>query len=218
LQKDWRDRLSWDLCAALVLIAFAALLFVRKSLKTVETLLGELKSVSGRAERTIDHVGRQSEAALLIAKSAARVDRSWIVVSVESPERDRYLFRARNVGKTPARITSLNKFNSAVNTGKKFKIAPEYERPEGQISIQPFFLPPTASCIIFDYTMKELGVGNASDVENKLAAIYTYGRVLYCDAADTTSVHETRWFYIKLPGEASLPFPDPMHPEFNNYA
>jgi hypothetical protein len=219
LQKDWRDKLDWILCAALVLIALAAVWLVRKSLKTVESLLGEIKSASARAERTVDHIGRQCEAALLTAKSVARADRAWIVVSVESPERDRYIFRARNVGKTPARITAIGKFNTAVNNGRsKFKIAPEYERPEGQIAIQPFFLPPTASCIVFDYNLKGMGVDRTADGESKVSAIYSYGRVIYSDVADTTSVHETRWFYIKIPSEDTLPFPDPLHPEYNSYA
>jgi len=179
-------------------------------------LLVEIKAAGVRADRIVDHAGRQSEAALLSARSALRSDRAWIVVSVESPERDRFVFRARNVGKTPARIGSIGKFNTVVDTAKsKLKIAPEFERGEGLAAIQPFFLPPTANCILFEYTLAELGVTEAT---RKAATIYSYGRVVYSDATDATALHETRWFYIRPPAEGAMPFADPQHPEYNSYA
>jgi len=219
IRKDWLDKLGWLLGLILVGIVGAGVWVARKSLRTIEELLAEIKAAGVRADRIVDHAGRQSEAALLSAKTALRAVRAWIVVSVESPERDRFVFRARNVGKTPAKIGSLSKFNTVVDTAKsKFKIAPEFERGEGMAAIQPFFLPPTASCILFEYTLAALGVTDASEVARKAATIYSYGRVVYSDATDATILHETRWFYVKLPDEGSMPFADPLHPEYNSYA
>lgn len=219
LHKDWQDKLGWVL--GLILVGFVGVgaWFARKSLTAIEALLQEIKSAGVRADRTVDHVGRQTETALLTAKSVARAERAWIVISVESPEHDRFIFRARNVGKTPARITSIGKQNSAVNTQEtKLKIAPEFERGEGLNAIQPFFLPPTASCIIFDYSLKEMGIDGAADKKSKAITIYSYGRVVYSDVTDSTAVHETKWLYMKLAAESNLPFPDPFYPEHNSYA
>jgi hypothetical protein len=216
IRRGWMDWLGWLLEAALVGVVGAGVWAAGKSLRLIEQLLVEIKAAGVRADRIVDHAGRQSEAALLSARSAQRSERAWIVITVDSPERDRFIFRARNVGKTPARIGSIGKFNSAVDTVKsKLKIAPEFERGEGLAAIQPFFLPPTANCILFEYTLAELGVTEAA---RKSATIYSYGRVVYSDATDATALHETRWFYVKPPAEGTMPFADPQHPEYNSYA
>jgi len=216
VRKDWQDRLVLLLGLILVGIIGAGVWLAQKSLRVIEQLLLEIKAAGVRADRIVDHAGRQSEAALLSARTALRAERAWIVVSVESPERDRFVFRARNAGKTPAKISSIGKFNSAIDTtSSQLKIAPEFERGEGLAAIQPFFLPPSANCILFEYTLAELGVTGAL---RKSATIYSYGRVVYSDATDATALHETRWFYVKPPTEGSLPFADPLHPEFNSYA
>jgi hypothetical protein len=216
IRRGWLDWLGWLLAAALVSVVGAGVWAARKSLQLIEQLLIEIKAAGVRADRIVDHAGRQSEAALLSARTALRTERAWIVVSVESPESGRFVFRARNVGKTPARIGSIGKFNTVVDTAKsKLKIAPEFERGDGLAAIQPFFLPPTANCILFEYTLTELGVTEAT---RKAATIYSYGRVVYSDATDATTLHETRWFYVKPPAEGAMPFADPQHPEYNSYA
>ena len=219
IRKDWLDKLGWLLGLILVGVVGAGVWVARKSLRVIEDLLVEIKAAGVRADRVVDHAGRQSEAALLSARSALRAERAWIVISVESPVRDRFVFRARNVGKTPAKIGSIGKFHSVVDTTKsKLTIAPEFERGEGMAAIQPFFLPPTASCILFEYSLAGLGVTDASEVTRKVATVYSYGRVVYSDATDATVLHETCWFYVKPPAEGSLPFADPQHPEYNSYA
>ncbi len=183
------------------------------------------------AEQT-KHTAKAAEAGRMAAKTAlantqaiVNSERAWIVISVESPAPNTYIFKATNVGRTPAKIISIHPNVTRTRRPDPLPMPLVYrEDDDPLISLPPHFLPPTASSTVFHISIATLR-GNASEEEwmqhlrMGFSELFFYGRVRYYDTLETDpkAPHETTWLYWLLPIQDALPIPDPHHPECNNH-
>jgi hypothetical protein len=167
---------------------------------------------------------KAAEAALMNAQAVINAERAWIVVGVEFPKFDQFVFKATNVGRTPAKITSIWGANAVQRIrNDKVQLAPGYEKGESLLSTPPQLLPPTASCIAFACTLDDLRGEYSSEewtkrLEDGLSTVWTYGRITYFDTLEVEIPvqRETKWFYWHV-GPVGAPVLDPFRPEYNSY-
>jgi hypothetical protein len=154
-------------------------------------------------------------------------ERAWIVVSVESPVRNQFHFRATNVGRTPARVISIWSCPLIVKRGEELKLPSDSESGESLVNTPPCLLPPTASTIVFQISLADLYdptlTGTFAAARQMLAkgfdSAYSFGRIIYTDVLATpeSPSHETRWLYWHMPIDGSMPIPNPTDPKYNSY-
>ncbi len=179
------------------------------------------------AVRTLSKIERQIRVAEKGTQAMIRSERAWIVVSIESPEPNKFDFRATNVGKTPARIKSIWSAPVSFYRDEQMKIPPDEQTGESQMNTPPCLLPPTASQIVFRFNLGEFGAGPAAtpegfsrtqnDIRKGFRSLHFYGRIIYSNTLEEGPDHETKWLYWFVPIEGATPFPDPRHPEHNSY-
>jgi hypothetical protein len=149
-------------------------------------------------------------------QSMIRAERAWIVVSVQSPSHGRFVYTAKNVGKTPARIISIWARPLKAERGKDLDVYSDEVTEEGLPITPPQLLPPTATCVVHDFNIKEVESNTSYLFDN----LFTYGRIRYFDVLneDPKVPYETRWLYWHVPIEGAMPFPDPGYPQHNSYS
>jgi hypothetical protein len=139
-----------------------------------------------------------------LTQAVINAERAWIVVNVESTVRNQFIFKATNVGRTPAKITSIWSSNAVVRKrGEKFQLSPDYEKGESLLNTPPCLLPPSKDCIVFRCNIEELRGEHSYEQWMKylaegLSMVWSYGRITYFDtlaAADTAILRETKWLY-----------------------
>jgi hypothetical protein len=174
---------------------------------------------------TLKKIERQTAAALLNTQAVINSERPWISINVESPTPNQFVFRAVNVGRTPAKVTAIWSSPLRVSRGAgNIQLADGFfkEPLECLFAYPPCFLPPTKDCIVGRDNIEELRGSASRDlcimgIAESLVMVYFYGRIVYYDALDPKTPRETRFFYRLLPIVGALPFPDPEHPEYNDY-
>jgi hypothetical protein len=86
---------------------------------------------------------KAADAAGLNAQAVINSERPWLVISVEGQEARRFAFRAKNVGRTPARLVSIHGDVVPVENGRPLPENPEYGAPRS-LSLHPRLLAPDA--------------------------------------------------------------------------
>jgi hypothetical protein len=195
----------------------------KKTAEAAEATQRATEVIKGQTAILKDSVAaaeKSADAALLNARAVINAERPWIVVSVESQGANQFIFKATNVGRTPARIVSIWGQREIVHRGNKFQVSLDYEKGEGLINTPPCLLPPTAYCTAFLNNSEELRL-NSPDVwssfEGGFSVMFSYGKIIYFDTLEPKVQHETKWLYWHLPMVGALPFPHPLMPEYNTY-
>jgi hypothetical protein len=200
--RDWAD---WVLWATQLSLAIAAIVGIRFAYRTV-------KSAEDSAK-----------AARLNAQAIINAERAWLVVVVDCPSPNTFRFRATNVGKTPAKVIAIRGEVTTVRRPNKLSLPLTYGEYESLSSSPPCFLPPTASCTVFQCNIEELREKDFSvdewlqHLRMGFRDMFFHGKVKYFDTLETDTPHETKWLYWVLPIQGALPIPDPDHPEYNSY-
>jgi hypothetical protein len=148
------------------------------------------------------------------------------VVSVTSPETNRFVFTAKNVGRTPANITAI--YAKQIPFGRSDKdmhIPHGSDRTSPVIFPLPKLLPPDAAYVVHISNIEEINKGRPipewiDSIEKGFSKIFFWGELEYTNPVEGKSgeVHITRWLYMTLPTKAGIcAIPDPFRPEFNTY-
>jgi hypothetical protein len=153
-------------------------------------------------------------------------ERAWVVVSVDSAVPGEFRFWATNEGKTPAKVDSIWSCNIPLERGEKLTIPPDEQTKESLLQSPPCLIPPNAKRIIWQCKAADFqkasggGEGEKSRFSRGFVSAYIFGRIRYFDVLDigATEAHETRWLYWLVPLKDAVPFPDPMHSEYNTYS
>ena len=150
-------------------------------------------------------------------KISLGVERPYLVISVESPSPNRFVFAVKNEGRTPARIKSIWCKALMADPGGTLQIPSNEDMGKPLIGTTPQLLPQngTRTFYVCDENRLKLMRGDA------FSAVYFYGRISYFSALEDGAggPYETKWLYSQLPleGERSIPTPDPRHPEHNTW-
>jgi hypothetical protein len=158
-----------------------------------------------------------AKSALLNAQVVINAERPYLVISVESPSPNQFVFTAKNEGRTPARINSIWTKPLMADQGGTLRIPSDEETAESLISTPPRLLPPNGTCTVFYCDEQRLRLMR----ESAFSAVYFYGRISYFNTLEAGQIrpYETKWLYCQLPveGKRSIPFLDPRHPEHNTW-
>jgi hypothetical protein len=172
------------------------------------------------AEATVESAKAMRDSIRLQEKAmelTVNAERPYLVISVESPSPNKFVFIAKNEGRTPARIKSIWSKPIPAVMGQPGPIPSDDETAESLISTPPQVLPTNGTCTVFYCDEHRLELMQAS----KFSSIYFYGRIVYFNTLETDpdKPYETKWLYCLIPGTAkgSIPFPDPRHPECNTW-
>ena len=154
--------------------------------------------------RSADATNNAAQAALLNTQISIRSARAWIVIKVESAGKNKFHFKAVNVGGTPANIISIRGFPRVVRLNR---VEPPLDNKEGEslLGTPPCLLPATADCTALFCNIEELrGTDSVEDFLRYLASglfeIWFYGRVVYFDVLETApqTPHQTDWFFLEV--------------------
>ena len=222
------------LCRVLTTTNLPTIYLVLIGIGGIAVAVGTLQILSRQADtmeeqvrmaRDNAHAARDNaKAARLNAQAVINAERAWVVVNVALQAPNEFIFSAKNVGKTPAKIIGIYSSKTSLNRGEKFEPSPEYEKGESLLSSPPCLLPPTVEIPIYHYKLAELR-GNRSVEEwlsyfiRGFANVYVYGKITYYDVfeASPKEPHVTKWLYWHMPIEGSVLIPSPKHPEYNDY-
>jgi hypothetical protein len=172
---------------------------------------------------------RKVERQILVAedgtKAMIRVERAWLVVSVDSIVPGEFRFWVTNVGNTPAKVDSIWSCNITLMRGEELTIPPDEQTQESLLRSPQCLIPPDAKQIIWQCTVGEFqkasggGDGEKSLFSRGFSSAYIFGRIRYFNVLDTkaTIANETRWLYWLVPVKDAMPFPDPRHSKHNTY-
>jgi hypothetical protein len=144
-------------------------------------------------------------------------ERPYLVISVESPSPNLFIFAVKNEGRTPARIKSIWCKAFMADPDGTLQIPSDEDTRMPLISTPPQLLPKNGSRTFYlcDEHRVKLMRGDA------FSAIYFYGRISYSNVLEDGAggPYETKWLYCQLPlkGKPSIPTPDPRHPEHNTW-
>ena len=190
--------------AVLVLVGIGSILAAFRTLRAIESQTALAKT--------------QADIAKLSAQAVINAERPWLVVNVEIMEGE-FVFRAKNVGRTPANITAIWQQAMRLNHGEVLALPDGYYNKDGLSGFTPELLPPTVDRIVGRCRLGDLrrsdSVDTWIDAANEgFAHAYHCGKVLYRDALDPAQEHETKWFYWYLPPARNF-IPDPSHSEWN---
>jgi hypothetical protein len=190
-------------------IIFTLLAIAEQTQQTARAALATVKSANAMR----DSIRLQEKAMELTVNT----ERPYLVISVESPSPNKFVFIAKNEGRTPARIKSIWSKPIPAVMGQPGPIPSDDETAESLISTPPQVLPTNGTCTVFYCDEHRLELMQAS----KFSSIYFYGRIVYFNTLETDpdKPYETKWLYCLIPGTAkgSIPFPDPRHPECNTW-
>jgi len=224
ISKDWMDWVTWGLNCVLVGIAIFGVLYARRTLKAIEGQLTEMKATGVQTAAIIAQATKQAEAAVLNAQAVINSERPWIVISVESEEPNQFIFRATNVGRTPANIKAIWSSPVRLNRGEGLELSKEYYNDDGLFTYPPRLLPPTESCMVGQCNIAELRGKDTveawmTNLNGSFSSVYFYGKVMYSDVLGIAHISQpvTRWFYWYTSRRNGF-IPDPRHPEYNTYA
>ncbi len=170
-----------------------------------------------------------ADAARLNAQAVINAERAWIVVTAEASEPDVFEFRAKNVGKTPAKFVSSFCEMSVLDRSDKLPAEPTY-KTEMYDGLQPTLFPPTDARAIF---RKDLRKSQLSLLDEELLRcisagfkeVYFFGSLSYVDTLapekDGKPVfHETKWCFKLIPIVGALPLSHPylFPPSYVDYS
>lgn len=175
-------------------------------------------------QASADASNKAADSALLNTQLVIKAERPWIVISVESPAPNIFYFKATNVGRTPAKITSIRGFPLIVRLNRDTPILLDNKEGESLLSTPPCLLPSTASTTVLRCDLKEMRASDSIEdfmryIYSGLFEIWFYGKVAYYDTLEPApqTLHETNWSFWLLPFRETLPIVDPRHPEHNTY-
>jgi hypothetical protein len=114
-------------------------------------------------------------------KLTVNAERPYLVISVESPSPNKFVFIAKNEGKTPARIKSIWSKPIPAVMGQPGPVPSDDETAESLISTPPQVLPTNGTCTVFYCDEHRLELMQAS----KFSSIYFYGRIVYFNTLET---------------------------------
>lgn len=231
-RKKWIDigTVAGALLAALftgvlVIVGWCGVRAAIRTLKAIQRQAHLMQGQLGEMRESVKAAKDSAAAALCSAQAVINSERPWIAIRVESPAVNSFVFRAVNVGRTPANVTAIWTIPVRIPRGSGNVPLPDAfssEPPESVVDFAPCFLPPTADCVVGRYSIGDL-VGNETEevllrwVNEGFAMIYFYGRIVYYDTLEPTLRRETRFYYRHLSFDSSLPIPDPDCPERNTY-
>ena len=228
VKRDWMDGASLIVGILLVVVgAVTGRLIWYQAKKTAEAAEATqratevIKGQTAILKESVAATEKSAEAARLNAQAVINAERAWIVVSVESPAANQFIFKATNVGKTAARIISIWADMAIVERGKEFQVADGYDKGESLVSTPPCLLPPTGYCTALWNNTEELSRNSPevwSRYERGFSTMFSYGRIVYFDTVETEprTPHETKWLYWHFPIEGALPIPYHLRPEYNS--
>jgi hypothetical protein len=164
------------------------------------------------AEATRASVQTQERAVALNVKT----ERPYLVISVESPSRNRFVFSVKNEGRTPARIESIQCNALMADPGGSLRILSN-EDMGPLFGNTPQLLPKNGTRTFYECDENRVKLMRG----DTFTAIYFYGRISYSNVLEDGAggPYETKWLYRQLPlkGKHTIPTPDPRHPEHNTW-
>src|ERR1039458_9853095 len=138
-----------------------------------------LKTIKDQASSGRD----AANAALLNAQAVINSERPWISISVESPEPNKFVYKATNVGRTPANITVIWSTPLAITRGQKLQLVDDFDKTECLFTYPPRLLPPAESCVIGRCNIEQFRPAPSDSLEawlariaNGTAFVYFYGK------------------------------------------
>lgn len=172
---------------------------------TLGAIVWQAKATSNSAKAA----EKSAEAARANTLAMIRAQRAWLVIKVEVEDESDIIFRAVNVGQTPAHILSIHGNGMVVSPKGKFQIDWNTLN-ESLMSTPRSFLPPQAECPAAQPIKIAL-------LQQANPTVF-YGKIRYFDVLEPSpkTTHETTWRYW-LPPRGSLPIPDPFDPEDNTW-
>ncbi len=162
--------------------------------------LGEIKEQTGNAQAAATAASQNAQAALLNAQAVINSERPWLVVEVEEEigNPGTFIFRARNRGRTPAKLAEGH-------YRCELKPVRGFSPTEEDFGGAPFIAPLNALVIPNDAF--DVGTVNTNSFAGRYdeclpvpVSITVYGKIVYWDTfanrnATETEPHETRWCF-----------------------
>lgn len=153
------------------------------------------------ARQTVD-TRRAAEAALQNAQAVIRAERPWIVVKIDHGEANQFSIKAKNVGRTPAKIVAIYGEIIFLRNGESLPVAPPYGRVKS-LYLHPRLLAPEVERVIDVRSTAAAWDAAMADVGTGAKRAFIIGMVAYLTAfADkkniTESVCETKWCYMLM--------------------
>jgi hypothetical protein len=179
---------------------------------TAWLIMFTLGAIVWQAWATRESVQTQERAVTLNVNT----ERPYLVIGVESPSPNRFVFAVKNEGRTPARIESIRCKALMADPGGSLQI-PSNEDMGPLFGNTPQLLPQngTRTFYLCDENRVKLMRGDT------FSAIYFCGRIIYSNVLkDGAGGHyETKWLYSQFPrkGKYSIPTPDPRYPAHNTW-
>jgi hypothetical protein len=136
------------------------------------------------AEATVESAKAMRDSIRLQEKAmelTVNAERPYLVISVESPSPNKFVFIAKNEGRTPARIKSIWSKPIPAVMGQPGPVPSDDETAESLISTPPQVLPTNGTCTVFYCDEHRLELMQAS----KFSSIYFYGRIVYFNTLET---------------------------------
>lgn len=169
---------------------------------------------------TVTATKKTAKAAWLNAQAVINSERPWIVVTVEKADRYHFLFKATNVGRTPAKLISIHGEVLVVPQGEQLPEVLQYG-PEKSLRINPRIFPPAVFRLIDECFINAILDRCRKDLEQGTSRMFLVGKVVYSDVFPSmeganTALHETRWGYF-LPGGEGIPVANFCPPAYNDY-
>ena len=130
------------------------------------------------------------------------------------------MFKATNVGRTPANITAIWQSPMRLDRGEVLALPEGYYSKDGLFGFNPELLPPTMNRNVGRYRLEDLRRNDSAEtwmtsVSGGFAHAYDCGKVIYRDVLDPRKEHETKWFFWYLPPAGTF-IQDPSHTEWNS--